>query len=34
VKPVDLNALLEQLAAATPAPDDADRPHVQPAPAG
>jgi signal transduction histidine kinase len=34
VKPVDLNALLEQLAAATPAGDDAGRTRVQPAAAG
>ncbi|KQY01422.1 histidine kinase [Massilia sp. Root133] len=34
VKPVDLNALLEQLAAAAPAPDDAGRPQIQPAAAG
>ncbi|MCS0631918.1 response regulator [Telluria mixta] len=34
VKPVDLNALLEQLAAAAPASDDAGQPQVQPAAAG
>jgi CheY-like chemotaxis protein len=34
VKPVDLNALLEQLAAAAPALDDAGRPQIQPAAAG
>jgi signal transduction histidine kinase len=34
VKPVDLNALLEQLAAATPAADDTGRTQVQPAAAG
>jgi CheY-like chemotaxis protein len=34
VKPVDLNALLEQLAAAAPAPVDAGQPQIQPAAAG